>query len=271
MAGRLFKSKIAPSSEPSSFFLTKNAARATSRLEKLFNKDTLNLQSTPLGGALFQLCLCILLPTQWAVVPPIAILLICILNSAIQSQASSKPAPNPDKDALRNVVFGRTTAQLPSAENGQLGPHPADKPVVVFNLGVQFNHPLGPRCPGAREINEYFTAMNADLQRRREDLGLLGLSSWRGAESDAAAGTTVLSTYFFRDEASVHRFAHEALHRRAWDFYGAAKPKHIGVFHETFVVPARMYETMYVNCSPTMMGRGVVKCETENEEGRGSG
>ena len=44
------------------------------------------------------------------------------------------------------------------------------------------------------------------------------------------------------------------------------KPKHLGIFHETYSVPAHEYENIYVNCHPVMMGRASVKTTVGDEE-----
>lgn len=146
------------------------------------------------------------------------------------------------------VVPGRVSAQLPSAPGGGL---------VVFNLGLQCNHPLGLLCPGGAAAAAHFVALSRDLMRRRHELGILAVNRWHGRD----VGTSVLHTYYFRDVESIHRFAHQELHRKAWDWYGRSRFPHIGVFHETFVVPARSYETIYANCTPVGLGGASVKCD----------
>ncbi|KAG6014699.1 hypothetical protein E4U41_004784, partial [Claviceps citrina] len=93
-------------------------------------------------------------------------------------------------------------------------------------------------------------------------LGLLSVTNWTGGAAQEASGAgadTMLMSYYFRDVESIHRFAHEEMHRAAWDWYHAVKPHHIGIFHETFVVPAHGHETIYVNCRPLMLGAALVK------------
>lgn len=101
--------------------------------------------------------------------------------------------------------------------------------------------------------------MNENLLERRDELGLINISEWNGGS--AATANTRLMTYYFKDVESIHRFAHEEMHRKAWDWYNAGKMDHIGIFHETFVVPAHSYETIYANCRPLLLGAGLVKCE----------
>ncbi|PHH67730.1 hypothetical protein CDD83_6446 [Cordyceps sp. RAO-2017] len=147
---------------------------------------------------------------------------------------------------------------MPTTPDGRFGPAPAQAGLVVFNLGIQWNHPLGPLCPGGPEAARHFMAMSADLERRRDELGLVAVSEWRGA--GVANATTVVLSYYLRGLDALHRFAHEPLHRAAWDWYRRADRPHLGIYHETFVVPAGAYENIYDNCIPVGLGRGSVRC-----------
>jgi hypothetical protein len=136
--------------------------------------------------------------------------------------------------------------------------------VVVFHLGIQINHPLGLAAPGMNQIGKYFTAMLKDLESHRDEYGLLTSSSWRGDER--SSNNTLLNIYYFRDVEGLHRFAHGEVHRKAWDYMNKTKPQHVGIFHETYSVPARAYENIYVNCHPVMMGRATVRTTSVGEE-----
>lgn len=195
---------------------------------------------------------------KWAVVPVIVMVLNSIVTTIVQVTI---PGHN---NFMNNSVPGRTTAQLPSKE-GRFGPRPSDQPIVVFNLGIQFNHPLGYLSPGGKEIGDAFLALQNELFNKRDEYGLLTMSHWRGSERES--NSTLLMTFYFKDVESIHRLAHEDIHRNIWQFYDKMKPSHIGVFHETFCVPAKGYETMYVNCAPVLFGRGAVKTWGEGMEG----
>lgn len=197
---------------------------------------------------------------RWAMGPACAMLLNSIVLTIVQTLS-------PDTNTFTHgVVPGRVTAQMPSPDTGSFGPTPASQSVVVFNLGIQCNHPLGLLAPGVKELGDYFEAMQKDLHKRRHELGLLDMSYWRGGERDS--NSTMLLTMVWRDVADVHRFAHKALHRETWDWWNRARsPKHIGIFHETFCVPAGGYETVYVNCRPVLFGRGQVRTGGEGEDG----
>ncbi|EWG48368.1 hypothetical protein FVEG_16265 [Fusarium verticillioides 7600] len=157
----------------------------------------------------------------------------------------------------------RATAQLPFS-TGFFGSPPGASPMVVFHLGIQTNHPLGLAAPGMEQISKYFMAMHKDLNSKRDEYGMLSSSTWRGDER--SSNNTLLLIYYFRDLKSLHRFAHDELHRKAWDYVNKSKLKHVGIFHETFNVPAREYENVYVNCRPVLMGHMTVKTAEGVEE-----
>ncbi|KAM5342441.1 hypothetical protein ACJ41O_013407 [Fusarium nematophilum] len=245
-----FRPKLAPTSRPRNF---------RPRAETFFLiKDSLKPHTIVLLGSVLQAILSALLPLRWATVPPAILLLNSLIRTVIQVRS---PQPS---EYIRDTVPGRATAQLPSSSSGSFGGRPGASPIVVFHLGVQANHPLGVASPGFSELGDFFSAMQRDLHARREELGLLGSSGWRGDER--ASNNTLMTAYYFRDVEGVHRFAHEELHRKAWDWFGKAKFKHIGVFHETFCVPAQAYETVYLNCHPVLMGQSAVRTTGSGDE-----
>ncbi|EWZ98219.1 hypothetical protein FOWG_02418 [Fusarium oxysporum f. sp. lycopersici MN25] len=244
-----FRSKMEPTSRPLTF------ASTAGMLFML--KDCFKPQTTVVVGSFIQLALCAVLPLRWAVVPPLAVLFNSIVTTTIQLYSTN---PN---EYNKNVVPGRATAQLPFS-TGSFGSTPGASPVVVFHLGIQANHPLGLAAPGMEQISKYFMAMHNDLASKRDEYGMLSSSTWRGDEK--SSNNTLLLIYYFRDIESLHRFAHDELHRKAWDYVNKSKLKHVGIFHETFNVPAHEYENVYVNCHPVLMGHATVKTTEGGEE-----
>ncbi|KAK7409720.1 hypothetical protein QQX98_008101 [Neonectria punicea] len=248
-----FQPKLAFTPEALTFLPTTNTF--------VFFKDSFKFNTIVLIGALLQLALCAILPLRWAVVPAISLLLNSSITTFFQARS---PLSNEYKT---HVVPGRVTAQVPSiptATSSCFGSQPANASIVVFNIGSQFNHPLGVLAPGVKEMGERFDAMLRDMNNRREDLGLLGASHWIGDER--TSNNTNGLTCHFRDLEGLHRFAHEPLHRETWDWFNSKKYPHIGVFHETYCVPAKSYETVYLNCRPILMGRVTTKVTNEGEE-----
>ncbi|RGP69020.1 hypothetical protein FLONG3_7972 [Fusarium longipes] len=244
-----FRPKLNPASKPIKF-------RSKSEVAFLL-KDCLKPQVTIAIGSLIQVALCAILPFRWAVVPPAAAILNSLITTLIQARSTK---PNEYDEA---IIPGRATAQLPSS-SGTFGSEPSANSVVVFHLGIQANHPLGLAAPGMKEISKYYTAMLKDLESHREEYGLLSYSNWRGDER--SSNNTLLIIYHFRDLDGLHRFAHGDIHRKGWDYFNKTKPQHIGIFHETYSVPAREYENIYVNCHPVLMGRATVKTTPVGKE-----
>ncbi|KAK6207023.1 hypothetical protein QIS74_13511 [Colletotrichum tabaci] len=223
----------------------------------LLFKDSFKLTTLFVIGALFQCGLFVILPFKYAVVPASALALSSIVSTVLETRASKM------NQYAEGVVPGRTTAQIPDAATGTIPGIAASKSLIVFHLGVRFNHPLGLLSPGGREIGAYFQQMNDDLQKRATEYGLYHMSNWLGA--DSARNNTVLNIYYFRDTAGLHRFAHDAIHRKGWDWYNGfnQKQKRIGIFHETFVTAPQHYETIYGNMKPTLLGAASLECNSE--------
>jgi hypothetical protein len=61
---------------------------------------------------------------------------------------------------------------------------------------------------------------------------------------------------YWRSIAHVHAYAHGPLHRRAWLWWDKTlkQHNHIGFMHEVFEAPKGMWEAVYINFQPTMLG-----------------
>lgn len=222
-----------------------------------FFKDSFKLSTILALGALIQTIVITALPARYALLPLVLIIGHAIINTIIQTRS---PKDNP---FTLDVVPGRVTAQLPSRTSGAFGSKPAAQPLVVFHLGVRFNHPLGLLSPGANEIGDYFTAMTTALAERRDEFGMLHISTWRATER--RSNNTIMIIAYFRDADGLNRFAHDPVHRDGWDWYLRFAKKegnsHIGIFHETFVTRPGDYETIYVDCPPMLLGGANVRVE----------
>ncbi|KAK4150423.1 hypothetical protein C8A00DRAFT_18033, partial [Chaetomidium leptoderma] len=227
--------------------------------EEVLIKDSFGLPTLLVLGGLGQAILSVILPSRYALLPLVFLLLRAVI---LTTRDIASPARYTSK---LGVVPGRTSAQLPNSSYDPLrsekaslfGSKPAEKGVVVFNLAARFNHPLGALAPGGKELAERFLACHTDLLRRAEEYGCLGGANFRGG--DAASNNTILTIYYFRDLDGLNRFAHDPIHRQAWDWYDKEFVKergysHIGISHEAFCAPAGAYETIYVNMQPIMMG-----------------
>jgi hypothetical protein len=124
--------------------------------------------------------------------------------------------------------------------------HEHDGVVVVFVLGMRIN-----RWWAVRSWTQALGAMPrmlAELGRER-DRGLLWQTGGLGAHGP------VVTTYW-RDLDSLLAYAHDTggQHRPAWQaFHRAARrsPGAVGIWHETFVVPAGGHESIYADMPRT--------------------
>ncbi len=120
--------------------------------------------------------------------------------------------------------------------------HDHDHGVVVFLIGARVNRPLA-----VRRWWPVVSAMPGMLRELQQDpaLGLLGVTS-------AVHGRGSLMVQYWRDVESLQAYAHdtEHAHRPAWRAFNRAGREAggaVGIWHETFVVPAGGHESMYVD------------------------
>ena len=68
-------------------------------------------------------------------------------------------------------------------------------------------------------------------------------------------GITVIQ--YWESFEQLETFAHGEFHRGIWkDYYqSAAQQKVVGIFHETYIVPAKNYEAIYVNMPEFGLGK----------------
>lgn len=117
---------------------------------------------------------------------------------------------------------------------------PADTEVTVFLIGMRFNR--------LHRIDAWWPVVSAMPRMLRHlaahpEAGMLGQHSWFGR-------TTILLTYW-RDPQSLQAFAadSDAPHLEPWRRFmrrvGASGT--VGIWHETYVVPAGHQESLYAN------------------------
>ncbi|OHF04296.1 hypothetical protein CORC01_00635 [Colletotrichum orchidophilum] len=223
----------------------------------LLIKDGFNLTTLFTIGALMQSILFLILPAKYALIPASALGLSSIVSTIMETR-SEKSNPY-----MKGVVRGRTSAQFPNPATGAIPAVAASQSLVVFHLGVRFNHPMGLLCPGGREIGDFFQEMNKDLAQRASEYGLYHVSNWLG--TDGPRNNSLLNIYYFRDVEGLNKFAHDPIHRKGWDWYNSFKQQHshIGIYHENFVTNAGQYETIYGNMKPLLLGAASVECQNE--------
>ncbi len=234
-------------------------------LPSFFIKDMFTIPQLLLIGAVGQIVILSTLPSRYALVPAFLFFLHTAVSTTIQAVSPSR------NTFTQDAIPGRTSAQLPLASydprtSTPFGTQPARDGIVVLHLGVRLNHPLGFLAPGGKEVSEHFVKCNKDVLNGAKDFGCIGTSTWRAAERSSQ--NTLLNIFYFRNMEGLRAFAHDKVHREAWNWYTTFAKKqgytHIGVFHEAFYSPPGGYETVYVHMPPTMLSATSVP--TVNEQ-----
>ncbi|AKU16341.1 DUF4188 domain-containing protein [Luteipulveratus mongoliensis] len=138
--------------------------------------------------------------------------------------------------------------------------HSHEGEIAVFLLGMTINRPWRPDhwLPAFRAmpamLGELYTNKAQSEGGEEEWLGFMGARSLFGAR-----GPTVIQ--YWRSTDDIYRYAGmtDRVHRPAWlEFYRQAKahPDSVGVWHETYAVPADGHESIYY-ATPSM-GLGAV-------------
>ena len=139
-------------------------------------------------------------------------------------------------------------------ENGRMT-HEHDGSIGVFLIGMRFNRLhrpdqwVPPFLAMPKMLTELYRNKAAAAAGDAEDLGFLGARTLMGGK-----GVTVIQ--YWRSVEDIYRYAsapdHE--HRPAWTAFNAAARKAqgvVGIWHETFAVPAGAHESVYVG-TPVM-------------------
>lgn len=205
------------------------------------------------------------LPTRYALLPLGFLFGRSIITTILQLRSPSSKPFQPD------IIHGYATAQLPLPSSSpspnnlipqaNFGTTAASSSIVAFHLGIYINHPLGILAPGGKDIGGHFDAMLKELLANRTEFGLVNWSNWRG--TTRASNNCILLIAYFRSAEDLNRFAHSKVHRDGLNWYNnyvrETGHHHFGIFHETFVSRRGEWETIYVDCEPTLLGGGNVQ------------
>lgn len=213
-------------------------------------------------------------PTPWCLLPAAALLVLAPTVTLVQMLLPTIKfrGRRLTHSFLAGVILGRSTAHVPSP-TGRYAPKPGQG-VVVFHFGARFNHPLGVFAPGARAMTQRFRDTLAALEAQRTEYGVLGGDLFRGGSAARTSHDTIFLVLYFREVAGVQRFAGSAVHREAYEWLkgmtangnGNSRYPHLSAFHETFVVPAGNYESLYINTAPVLLGNTHTERLREGEE-----
>lgn len=125
-----------------------------------------------------------------------------------------------------------------------------DGDLVLFLIGMRINrwHRFDKWLPVARAMPRMLSELYA-----RPDLGLLG------HETALSGLRTLLTIQYWRNFDSLHAYAHarEQEHLPAWRAFNRASRGNdaVGIFHESYLVPAGAHESIYVAMPPFGLGK----------------
>lgn len=150
--------------------------------------------------------------------------------------------------------------------------HANDDDIVVFNIGMTIARPhrIDLWWPAfvamPRMIAELERAKRAAARGEGEDLGFLGATTLMGRR-----GPWVVQ--YWRSTEQLYRYASSADHAHlpAWKAFNAAGRKHpgaVGIWHETFAVPASGIETLYGNGAQIGLGAATGTVEVSRRGAR---
>ena len=123
-------------------------------------------------------------------------------------------------------------------------------PLTVFIIGMRINHfhKFGKWLPVARAMGPMIAELAAD-----PDSGFLGAETFRHGFR------TVALVQYWSDFERLEAYARarDKRHWPAWTAFNKAVGEDgtVGIFHETYVVPAGNHETIYSNMPPFGLGK----------------
>ncbi|KZT60322.1 hypothetical protein CALCODRAFT_533175 [Calocera cornea HHB12733] len=98
--------------------------------------------------------------------------------------------------------------------------------------------------------------------------GFLGMSTFLGTEREA--NNLIITLMYFRTTEGLHKFALSQVHRDTWNWWLDIQKKypHLSIMHETYDVPPRHWEAIYVHSHKAGLSGASMKMEEKDEEGR---
>ena len=157
---------------------------------------------------------------------------------------------------MDGVIPGKVTAHFPDAAGKYTSESAGESPVCLILLGIRCNHPLGMFAPKFKTIFDFFNDNIAALEAEPERYGWLGMTGWLQG-GDRATGSEQMMVGYFKDADCLHRFAHGVSHRKGWVWWDSIVKDnpHLSLMHETYMVPRKHWETVYINHHLTGLGK----------------
>jgi heme-degrading monooxygenase HmoA len=208
-----------------------------------------SLSTLLLIGAAIQTVLVLLpIPKTYVLSPAITLLVLRLTHTML---ITYNIIPNP---YLKNAVPKKSTAQVMDRSGNFAGP--GKEKVAVLLLGAKSNHPLGIFAPDFSYVGSLLQKMTAELENDpNQDTGFLGQTSLHRTDDNGAIEFILVS--YWRSIGDVHKYAHGPAHRDAWKWWESTLKHHdyIGFMHEVYEADKGMWEGVYINFQPTLLGK----------------
>jgi hypothetical protein len=153
---------------------------------------------------------------------------------------------------MQNIIPQRMTAHI-------------EGDFVVFLIGMRINklHKIHEWWPVTRAMPRMLRELDAN-----PELGLLGHQFWLG-------GRNVLVVQYWRSMEQLMRYAHdrEAAHLPAWREFNRriGTSDSVGIWHETYHVPAGQHESIYFNMPRFGLGKAAELVEAKGRRRTAAG
>lgn len=128
---------------------------------------------------------------------------------------------------------------------------PVDGEIVVYFVGLRINKPW--------LVHRWWPTMRAVakmLHELKEEpaLGMLAVRSF-------PTGRNVTVLQYWRSYEDLQRYADANRHQQAFEYYFRKQYKTgaLGIFHETYVVPANSYEAIFVHMPEFGLGKALTR------------
>ncbi|CAL3970683.1 unnamed protein product [Diplocarpon coronariae] len=211
-------------------------------------QQNFSLPTLLLIGASFQCFLFMLpIPAIYTVSPAFFLLLVRTIETLL---ITYHYIPNP---YLKNALMKKSTAQPMDLKGNFDGP--GKQKVAVMMLGAKSNHPLGIFEPKFGKVGGFLRKMTQALNGGADqENGFLGQSAV--TRRDANGATEQIFISYWRSLADIHAFAYSPTHLEAWRWWNSniKDLDHVGIMHEVYEADAGMWESVYVNFQPTLLG-----------------
>ncbi|KAL2060897.1 hypothetical protein VTL71DRAFT_8949 [Oculimacula yallundae] len=210
-------------------------------------RNNFSLSSWLLLGACLQTILVVLVPQRYALLFPIVVISIRLFNNLLITFGLKT---NPYLEGS----FPMKITAMPMDRDGKFA-GPGKEKIAVLLLGAKSNHPMGIFAPHYKTLGKHLSGMTSELENdMTQESGFLGATSWAREHLNGANEAIQIS--YWRSIDDVHRFAHGPSHSKVWKWWYEVegKVRHIGIMHELFEADAGMWENVYINFNPTLMG-----------------